>query len=315
MPTPLNRLAGKVAIVTGAASGIGAATARLFAEEGAVVIAVDRPASAILTAHAGQARIVALAQDVTDPDAPETIVAAAVREGGGLDILFNNAGVSANALGELTTDAQWDNTFAVNARAVFRMCRAAIPALRARAEQRLRREFVSNDALMAYFDRFPGVWAHGDFASLTEHGGWVIHGRSDATLNRHGIRMGSADIYEVVEGIDAVTEAFVVGIDGPGGDYWMPLFVTMAEGSDLDEELVGTIRTRIRTVLSPRHVPDEVIAAPGIPHTRTGKKLEVPVTAIMAGRSEVSLDPRSIDRPELIDWYRDQGLRHRWTGA
>ena len=81
------------------------------------------------------------------------------------------------------------------------------------------------------------------------------------------------------------------------------------------EELIGVIRTRIRTVLSPRHVPDEVIAAPGIPHTRTGKKLEVPVTAIMTGRSEVSLDPRSIDRPELIDWYRDQGLRHRWSGV
>ena len=173
----------------------------------------------------------------------------------------------------------------------------------------------------AYFDHewddgpAPGVWRHGDWATVTSRGSVIIHGRSDATLNRHGIRMGSADIYEVVEGIDAVTEAFVIGIDGPGGDYWMPLFVTMAEGVDLDEELIDVIRTRIRTVLSPRHVPDEVIAAPGIPHTRTGKKLEVPVTAIMTGRSEVSLDPRSIDRPELIDWYRDQGLRHRWSGV
>ncbi|MGI9162512.1 MAG: acetoacetate--CoA ligase [Mycobacterium sp.] len=173
----------------------------------------------------------------------------------------------------------------------------------------------------AYFDHqwddgpAPGVWRHGDWVTITDRGSVIIHGRSDATLNRHGIRMGSADIYEVVEGIDAVTEAFVIGIDGPGGDYWMPLFVTMAEGVDLDEGLIGTIRTRIRTVLSPRHVPDEVIAAPGIPHTRTGKKLEVPVTAIMAGHSEVSLDPRSVDRPDLIDWYREQGLRHRWNGA
>jgi len=138
MPTPLNRLAGKVAIVTGAASGIGAATARLFAEEGALVIAVDRPA-----------RIVALAQDVTEPDAPETIVGTAVREGGGLDILFNNAGVSANALGELTTDAQWDNTFAVNARAVFRICRAAIPALRARAASTGRGRIINTASVMA----------------------------------------------------------------------------------------------------------------------------------------------------------------------
>ncbi|OYU93397.1 MAG: 3-oxoacyl-ACP reductase [Burkholderiales bacterium PBB5] len=149
MSTPLNRLAGKVAIVTGAASGIGAATSRLFADEGALVIAVDRPASAILTAHAGQARIVALAQDVTDPEAPETIVATAVREGGGLDIIFNNAGVSANSLGELTTDAQWDNTFAVNARAVFRMCRAAIPALRARAATTGRARIINTASVMA----------------------------------------------------------------------------------------------------------------------------------------------------------------------
>ncbi len=159
----------------------------------------------------------------------------------------------------------------------------------------------------------PGVWRHGDWVSVTDRGSLVIHGRSDATLNRHGIRMGSADIYEAVEAIDAVTEAFVVGVDGPDGAYWMPLFVTLAPGYTLDEDLVSIISTRIRTVLSPRHVPDEVIAAPGIPHTRTGKKLEVPVTAILAGRTEVSLDPRSIDRPDLIDWYREQGLRHQWA--
>ena len=149
MTTPLNRLAGKVAIVTGAASGIGAATARLFAEEGALVVAVDRPASTILTAHADQPRILALAQDVTTPDAPETIVNTAVRQYGGLDILFNNAGVSANALGEATTDAQWDNTFAVNARAVFRICRAAIPALRARAATTGRGRIINTASVMA----------------------------------------------------------------------------------------------------------------------------------------------------------------------
>ena len=120
-------------------------------------------------------------------------------------------------------------------------------------------------------------------------------------------------IKPLVEGIEAVTEAFVIGIDGPGGAYWMPLFVTLADGAELDDALIDTIRTRIRTVLSPRHVPDEIIAAPGIPHTRTGKKLEVPITAVMAGRGDVSMDPRSIDRPDLIDWYRDQGARHRWS--
>ncbi len=173
----------------------------------------------------------------------------------------------------------------------------------------------------AYFDHqwadgpAPGVWRHGDWVTLTDRGSMIIHGRSDATLNRNGIRMGSADIYEVVEGLEAVTEAFVVGIDGPGGAYWMPLFVTLADGHHLDDALVDTIRTAIRARLSPRHVPDDVIAAPGIPHTRTGKKLEVPVTSIMAGHDAVSLDPRAIDRPDLIDWYREQGRAHRWSST
>ena len=159
------------------------------------------------------------------------------------------------------------------------------------------------------------VWRHGDWVTLTERGSLIIHGRSDATLNRNGIRMGSADIYEVVEGLDAVTEAFVVGVDGPGGAYWMPLFVTLASGYRLDAELVDTIRSAIKTRLSPRHVPDDIIAAPGIPHTRTGKKLEVPVTAVMAGHDAVALDPRAIDRPELLDWYREQGRLHPWPDA
>ncbi|MFN0185831.1 MAG: SDR family NAD(P)-dependent oxidoreductase [Aquabacterium sp.] len=149
MPAALNRLAGKVAIVTGAASGIGLATARLFADEGARVLAVDRPGSAIATVHAGVERIVALAQDVSTPEAPEAIVAAALQAGGALDILFNNAGVSANALGELTTDAQWDDTFAVNARAVFRLCRAAIPALRQRAATTGRARIINTASVMA----------------------------------------------------------------------------------------------------------------------------------------------------------------------
>ncbi len=170
----------------------------------------------------------------------------------------------------------------------------------------------------AYFDHewadgpAPGIWRHGDWVTVTDRGSLVIHGRSDATLNRHGIRMGSADIYEVVEGIDEVTEAFVVGIDGPAGAYWMPLFVTLVDGAELDDALAERIRTGIRTRLSPRHVPDEIVVAPGIPHTRTGKKLEVPVTAIMAGHEAVSLDPRAIDRPDLIDWYREQGRAHGW---
>ena len=155
----------------------------------------------------------------------------------------------------------------------------------------------------------PGVWRHGDWVTVTERGSLIIHGRSDATLNRHGIRMGSADIYEVVEAIGEVAEAFVLGIDGPDGGYWMPLFVTMAPGRHLDDALIDEIRQQIRAKLSPRHVPDDIIEAPGIPHTRTGKKLEVPVTGIMAGRTDVAIDSRSIDDPSLIDWYRERAQR------
>jgi acetoacetyl-CoA synthetase len=170
----------------------------------------------------------------------------------------------------------------------------------------------------AYFEHLwadgyaPAVWRHGDWVSVTERGSLIIHGRSDATLNRHGIRMGSADIYDVVEAIDEVAEAFVVGIDGPDGGYWMPLFVTVVPGARLDDALDAKIREHIRSKLSPRHVPDDVIEAPGIPHTRTGKKLEVPVTRILAGHNDAALDPGSIDDLELIDWYRDRGRAHIW---
>ena len=156
------------------------------------------------------------------------------------------------------------------------------------------------------------VWRHGDWVTVTDRGSLVIHGRSDATLNRHGIRMGSADIYEVVEGIDEIAEAFVLGVDGPGGAYWMPLFVTLIPGAHLDDDLRSRIAGDIRRRLSPRHVPDEVIEAPGIPHTRTGKKLEVPVTAILAGRSEVNVDPRAVDDYSLMDFYAESGRQHRW---
>ncbi|MGU3292405.1 acetoacetate--CoA ligase [Williamsia sp. M5A3_1d] len=170
----------------------------------------------------------------------------------------------------------------------------------------------------AYFEHVwttgeaPGVWRHGDWVTVTDRGSVVIHGRSDATLNRHGIRMGSADIYEVVEAVPEIAEAFVLGVDGPAGAYWMPLFVTLVDGATLDDDLISRIASDVRTRLSPRHVPDEVIEAPGIPHTRTGKKLEVPVTGILAGRSDVAIDPRSMDDPSLLEWYTARGAAHRW---
>ncbi|ALG83852.1 acetoacetate--CoA ligase [Gordonia phthalatica] len=156
------------------------------------------------------------------------------------------------------------------------------------------------------------VWRHGDWVTVTDRGSLVIHGRSDATLNRHGIRMGSADIYEVVEGVPEIAEAFVLGVDGADGKYWMPLFVTLVSGAELTDELTSRIAAEVKTRLSPRHVPDEIVVAPGIPHTRTGKKLEVPVTAILAGHSEVNVDPKSVDDYSLIEWYAERGRAHRW---
>lgn len=157
----------------------------------------------------------------------------------------------------------------------------------------------------------PHVWRHGDWVEVTSRGSLLIRGRSDATLNRNGIRMGPADIYEVVESIDGIAEALVVGVEGPDGAYWMPLFVTLSPGSELDPELVDRIRVDIRRRLSPRHVPDEVVLAPAIPHTKTGKKLEIPVAQLLSGQ-HVDIDVRSIDAPEVLDWYSERGRTHAW---
>lgn len=156
----------------------------------------------------------------------------------------------------------------------------------------------------AYFDTYPGVWRHGDWITVTERGSIVVHGRSDSTLNRHGIRMGSADIYQVVEQLPEIAEALVIGAELPDGGYWMPLFVVLAPGAELTDELRTRIARVIRTEVSPRHVPDEIRAAPGIPHTRTGKKLEVPIKKLFQGADPARVVERSaVDDPALLDWY------------
>lgn len=164
----------------------------------------------------------------------------------------------------------------------------------------------------AYFDVFPDVWRHGDWITVTGRGSVIIHGRSDSTLNRHGVRMGSGDICGPVEELDEVEEALVVGVEQDDGGYWMPLFVTTVDGVRLDEELRRRITEAIRHRASPRHVPDEIISAPGIPHTRTGKKLEVPIKRVLRGEDPATvIDPGSIDRPDLVSWYREIGASHR----
>ncbi len=144
-----SRLSGRVAIITGAASGIGAATAQLFAAEGAQVLAVDVQAELLSTAHAATPAIRTLALDLTDADAPQRVVDAALQAFGAIDILYNNAGIGTNALAELTTDEQWDRVMDVNLRSMFRLTRAAIPALKAQAAATGRARILCTSSAMA----------------------------------------------------------------------------------------------------------------------------------------------------------------------
>lgn len=156
----------------------------------------------------------------------------------------------------------------------------------------------------AYFEMFEGVWRHGDWITVTDHGSVIVHGRSDSTLNRHGIRMGSADIYQSVERLPEIAEALVIGCEQEDGGYWMPLFVVLADGAELTDDLRERIKKTIRDEVSPRHVPDEIIEAPGVPHTRTGKKLEVPIKKLFAGADAAKVVERTaVDDPDLLDWY------------
>ncbi|MFD7566526.1 acetoacetate--CoA ligase [Streptomyces tendae] len=158
----------------------------------------------------------------------------------------------------------------------------------------------------SYFDTYPGVWRHGDWITLTSRGSVVIHGRSDSTLNRQGVRMGSADIYEAVERLPEIRESLVIGIEQPDGGYWMPLFVHLAPGAALDDALLDRIKQTIRANLSPRHVPDEVIEVPGIPHTLTGKRIEVPVKRLLQGTPlDKAVNPGSIDNLDLLHFYEE----------
>jgi acetoacetyl-CoA synthetase len=135
----------------------------------------------------------------------------------------------------------------------------------------------------AYFATFPGVWRHGDWMEMTARGSVIVSGRSDSTLNRNGVRLGSADIYAVVDKLPQLTESLVIGAELGDGGYWLALFVVLAPGAVLDQELTRAIGAAIAAHASPRHVPDDIIAVAAIPHTRTGKKLEVPVKRIIQG--------------------------------
>jgi acetoacetyl-CoA synthetase len=156
----------------------------------------------------------------------------------------------------------------------------------------------------SYFDMYPGVWRHGDWIEISERGTAIISGRSDSTINRGGIRMGTAEIYRAVLALDEITDALVVDIPRPGTDGFMPLFVVLREGAELDDELVKALRTRIREDCSPRHVPNEVHAIAEVPRTLSGKVLEVPVKKILMGTSPDKAASRdSLANPKSLDWF------------
>jgi acetoacetyl-CoA synthetase len=162
----------------------------------------------------------------------------------------------------------------------------------------------------AYFEMFPGVWRQGDWITISPTGSIVVWGRSDATLNRGGVRIGSAEIYGVVERLPSVLDSLVVGVELDGGGYYMPLFVVPA--ADGPAGLEETVRRAIREQLSPRHVPDEVIRVSVIPRTLTGKKLEVPIKRILQGvAAEHAAAAGSVDHPEALAWFADFATARR----
>jgi acetoacetyl-CoA synthetase len=156
----------------------------------------------------------------------------------------------------------------------------------------------------SYFDRFPGVWRQGDFFRINSRGACFVLGRSDATLNRHGVRIGTAEVYRVLASVAEVTDALIVNLELPGGGFFMPLFVRLADGVVLDEALDQRIRDRLRTEYTPRHVPDRIIAVPEIPVTLTGKKMEVPVRKILRGvPAEEAVNRNAMAHPESLDFF------------
>jgi acetoacetyl-CoA synthetase len=156
----------------------------------------------------------------------------------------------------------------------------------------------------SYFAMWPGVWRHGDWIEITDRGTAIIYGRSDSTINRGGVRMGTSEIYRAVLSIDAVQDALVVDVPRNGEENWMPLFVVMQDGEQLDDDTIKAIRARIREDCSPRHVPNDIVQIPAVPRTLSGKVLEVPVKRILQGDPpEKAASRESLQNPDALDWF------------
>jgi acetoacetyl-CoA synthetase len=162
----------------------------------------------------------------------------------------------------------------------------------------------------SYFEMFPGVWRHGDWIEITSRGTAVIYGRSDSTINRSGIRMGTSEIYRAVLSLDEIVDALVVDVPRPGTEGWMPLFVVLREGAEVNDELRKEIARRVRERCSPRHVPDEVFVIKEVPRTLSGKVLEVPVKRILMGTpAEQAASRDSLANPAALDYFTEMAGR------
>jgi acetoacetyl-CoA synthetase len=159
----------------------------------------------------------------------------------------------------------------------------------------------------AYFERFPGIWCHGDWVELTAHDGMIIYGRSDATLNPGGVRIGTAEIYRQVEELDEVVESIVIGQDWPPGevgDVRVVLFVRLRDGLALDQALIDRIKQQIRANTTPRHVPAKVVQVSDIPRTKSGKIVELAVRNVVHGEPVKNVD--ALANPEALEEFRDR---------
>jgi acetoacetyl-CoA synthetase len=158
----------------------------------------------------------------------------------------------------------------------------------------------------SYFDTFEGVWRHGDWLRITGRDTLVILGRSDATLNRQGVRIGTAEIYRALDRIAEVRDSLIVNLERPDGTDWMPLFVALQPGVGLDATLEDRIRQTLRRACSPRHVPDAIIAVPDVPYTISGKKMEMPVKKILQRRPpDLAYNRDSMKNPEVMEFFID----------
>lgn len=164
----------------------------------------------------------------------------------------------------------------------------------------------------AYFNAFEGVWHHGDFLKINQRGGCYIYGRSDATLNRYGVRIGTSELYRVVEAIPEVADSIVVCLELPGGAFFMPMFVQMKDGAELSQDLKDKISQALRAKCSPRHVPDKYYAVPEIPYTLTGKKVEIPVRKILFQTPlEKAISRDALKNPKAIDFFVEFAATNR----